>query len=579
MTFASRKFLSSAWPYLASAGLSSIVAATVLRLWQLSHWSLPLQYSGGDYFFYLTCSKTIRQTGWFFGNPLLGAPGGMNMLDYPMCDDLNLLGLKLCNLCATNFVTALNLFYFIGFPLAAVTATAALRQLKISRAASAAAATLFALSTYHFFRMQHMFLAFYIMLPPALAIAIRLADGEDFPLGGSTGRRRSIFAALILLATVSTGIYYSCFVGFFIALGGGLGALRAGRWNRLSAPAFFLVVLLIGILLNTAPNLYHRATAGPNPQADIRLSGESEVYALRLTYLLMPVVGDRVPGLAGITREYDRTVWPSESRYAGVGLLTAAGILILLGVALAGCAGIHVARPLGVLAAFTVAGILLGTLGGFGAIFAFLVTPMIRSWGRLSICLDFFSLCALAILVDRFVAAHASRSTGKWAIAALAVLLLAAIYEQIPGLGIDEPAIAAHWNSDRNFVGQIESTVGRDAAIFQLPGVAFPEATPYGRMADYDLFRGYFHSDTLKWNYGAMRGRDNANRLAAVALHPLPQMISELRDMNFRGIYVDTFCDRPQLPDLVAQLQVVCGHSPIVSDDGRLLFFPLPSRP
>jgi phosphoglycerol transferase len=580
-----RPIFIAAWPYVASACLAAIVAASVLHLWSIEAWKFPLQYSGGDYFFYLACSKTIRQSGWFFGNPLLGAPGAMNLLDYPLCDDLNLLGLRLCNLVTTNFVTALTLFYFLGFPLAALTTTAALRRLSISRPASAAAATLYALAPYHFFREHHVFLAFYIMLPPALAIAIRLAEGEDFSIVDSPGRRKFLKTSAILLAAVSTGIYYAAFTGFFMALGGAIGALRARRPQRLAAPGIFLAVMLAGILLNTAPNLVERVRAGKNPDVAIRLPGESEVYALRLTYLLLPIVDDRIAPLAAVTNKYDTAIYPpgapaSESRISGVGLLTAGGVVFLMCMALIACAGLAPPRPLGTLAAFTVAGFLLATYAGFGAVLAFLVTPMIRSWARMNICLAFFSLVAIGFVLDRFIVSHPGRSPNAGLICALIALLAVSIYEQIPYQYIDRPSITAGWNSDDAFVQKTEQAAGRNAMIFQLPYVAFPESSPVGRMLDYDLFRGYFHSDTLTWSYGAMRGRDADKWQRAVASMPVPQMLGTLRDAKFDGIYIDTWCGLAKLPEWIAQLDAAGLGPRIVSDDHRFLFYPLsPRRP
>jgi phosphoglycerol transferase len=446
----------------------------------------------------------------------------------------------------------------------------------MSRPASAAAATLFALAPYHFFRMQHTFLAFYIMLPPALAIAIRIADGEEFPFTNPDTRRKSLFVLLILLATVSTGIYYSFFVAVFIAVAGALAAVRFRNWRRLIAPALFLCVILIGFVINTAPNLYQLATAPPNPDAVKRYSGESEVYALRLTNLLLPVLDDRIPALAAMTRRYEATVPYSESSTAGVGLLTDVGILILLAVALAACAGIPAPRPLGALAALMLAGILLGTFGGFGPLFAFLVSPLLRSWGRISICLAFFSLCALAMLADRFVFLQPARAKNKALLAALLILFSVGVWEQIPWIDINEQDIAKHWRWDDNFVRLIEARVGHDATIFQLPYVPFPEGPLVGHMADYDLFRGYFHSDTLAWSYGSMRGRDGDKWQEAVASLPVPQMLSKLRDAKFDGIYFDRFGDLPNTADLLNQLQSTCGP-PVVSEDPdhRLLFFSL----
>ena len=43
--------------------------------------------------------------------------------------------------------------------------------------------------------------------------------------------------------------------------------------------------------------------------------------------------------------------------------------------------------------------------------------------------------------------------------------------------------------------------------IFQMPYRPFPEAPALGAIADYDLFRGYLHSDDLRWSYGIVKGR------------------------------------------------------------------------
>ena len=55
----------------------------------------------------------------------------------------------------------------------------------------------------------------------------------------------------------------------------------------------------------------------------------------------------------------------------------------------------------------TVAGILLATIGGFGSLFAFLVSPDIRAYNRITGFLAFFALVAVGIALDRF---HNSRT-------------------------------------------------------------------------------------------------------------------------------------------------------------------------
>ena len=49
--------------------------------------------------------------------------------------------------------------------------------------------------------------------------------------------------------------------------------------------------------------------------------------------------------------------------------------------------------------------------------------------------------------------------------------------------------------------------IGADGSVFQLPYMPFPDGGVVHRMTDYDLVRGYLHSDGLHWSFGAMSGR------------------------------------------------------------------------
>jgi phosphoglycerol transferase len=111
--------------------------------------------------------------------------------------------------------------------------------------------------------------------------------------------------------------------------------------------------------------------------------------------------------------------------------------------------------------------------------------------------------------------------------------------------------------------------------VFELPHQQFPEgaAVPGVLGIGYEMLRPYFHSTSLRWSYPAMVGRPADAWTARVSALPAPQMLRELADAGFDGIYVDRhgYLDGTVEEVLAAEL----GAPPVRSRDGRLSFFDL----
>src|SRR5262249_52791199 len=151
---------------------------------------------------------------------------------------------------------------------------------------------------------------------------------------------------------------------------------------------------------------------------------------------------------------------------------------------------------LAALSKLNIAAILLGTMGGFGLVFAATVSPMIRAYNRISVYIAFFSLAALALLADAIRRRLRTRPGRAAFRLALAAALGAGLLDQTtPSLVPDHAGAARVFAGDRAFVRGVEATLPRRAMIFQLPYVPFPENGFVHRMYDYDHFRPYFHSD------------------------------------------------------------------------------------
>jgi hypothetical protein len=132
----------------------------VMKLWRMDL-NIPLGY-GGDSLFYSMCIKGVADNGWFLSNNYIGAPYGMNLYDFPMSDNLHFVIIKFLLFIVPNWVTTLNIYYLITFPLTALTTMIVLRQFKISYPIAILGSILYTFLPYHFMRgISHLFLAAY----------------------------------------------------------------------------------------------------------------------------------------------------------------------------------------------------------------------------------------------------------------------------------------------------------------------------------------------------------------------------------------------------------------------------------
>jgi phosphoglycerol transferase len=299
---------------------------------------------------------------------------------------------------------------------------------------------------------------------------------------------------------------------------------------------------------------------------------------MRITQLLLPVTGHRIPRLASLKASYNRwTLLVNENDTASLGAIGGSGFLVLLGWLIVRRPGAADAGLFGSLAILNISAVLLATIGGFGSLFAGAVTAKIRSYNRMSVYIAFFALFAVVLILDRLAQRCATPKAKGWPVAgALGLLLAIGILDQTTAhFAPPYDRLRAAYFNDRDFVRRIEASVPENAMIFQLPYVPFPENPPVHRMVDYSHFRGYLHSKTLRWSYGAMKGREGDAWQRHVAGQPLPEMLKALIAAGFRGIYVDRFGYADQGAAMEAALSKLLRIEPIESGDRRLMFFNL----
>ena len=336
-----------------------------------------------------------------------------------------------------------------------------------------------------------------------------------------------------------------------------------------------------------SPSLLHLARAGRNSSVVVRSPIEAEIYGLKLDALLLPVEGHRLPVLETVRTTYLGMVqavgpaWNNEAaQLAGIGLVAGSGLLFLLAWLLVGrseWAGLLLGdrRDLVTrLATLNVGGILLATVGGMGAAVA-VVLPQIRAYNRISVYLGFFSIAAIALLLDA-VREQLARRGGR--LAAVLLVLAVAVFgllDQVPER--DRAAavrLARQFQHDHAFVAAIELRLGPGKAVFQLPFVPFPESPPVNRMTDYQHFRAYLHSRATRWSYGAVKGRPTSEWQQGVAALPFGEMVPELKRAGFAGIRINRGGYADAGAAILSQAQGTLGTRPIWSEGSALVFIP-----
>ena len=567
--------------------LAVLLAAVALRLWD-ADLAVPLVGAGDGLFFHMVV-KGVLDHGWAYSNPSLGVPFGQELYDYPVAgaNVVPIALIKLLGLFTSDSGKVVNAFFLVTFPLVAASAYAAFRWLRVSRVAAIAMATLFAVAPYHFAQGEsHLLLSAYFTVP--VSAYLILAVYLDAPLivrRAVDGPRAFRFASRRTLATLGlcalAGLsdpYYVAFTVLLLAAATAITSLAKRRWRQLVQGSVVTAAVVVAGVAAFSPNLVYRAENGAPPSALERNAQQSEVFSLNLIELLLPVPDHRIDALATAQRKHqDMSLVGEES--PPLGLVAACGFLWLLAAALllsAGARGRLMADGrLRALATANITAFLIGTTGGVSALIAYGLNGQLRTWSRMSIFIAFFSLAALALLLDYAW----GRLQGRWRVpravglGALAALVVLAFLDQAPPSLVPNYAAAIPaYKNEAAFVRAIEQRTGPGASVFQVPWVRFPDQPPFLGVQDYEPLRGYIHSDSLRWSYGAMKGRP-ADWSAGLADATPDEIALQAAVAGFAGIWVDRNGYADKGAAMEGTLERLTTTEPIVSPDARFAFY------
>jgi phosphoglycerol transferase len=583
---------SQSFLWLAGTLLATVfITAILLQLWN-ANFSLPFDY-GGDATYTLAYIKDVIQHFWYDTNPQLAAPIGAELYDYPAFagDNLQFVLMKALSLGSGNAPTVMNAFYVLTYPLDALAAYLVFVRLRLTRPTAAACALLFAFIPFHFLRAEfHLTFSSYYGVPiDAYLILFTFGGRPLFARRARPGRWWAAWLSRRTLATVALCViagtasdYYAFFGILIIAIGTPLAALRARSSAILATGAAVIAVIGAMLVVDYSPTLIYEAVHGADAQVVQRSPVESELYSLRLIQLLLPNSLDRIHGLGSEDTYYNlnSVIGSNESTTDSLGVVGAVGFLWLLAVAGLGLLGVPegplTSRLVRDTALAALLAFLIGTTGGIGALFSFLIYPDIRAYNRISPFISFFALIGIGVLLDGLGRFAKGRHWPATIAPALTVGVVAfGIFEEAPLTSTPPYAqTAAAYQSDDAFVHQIQSEVGRTASIFELPYERLP-AVNLGEGAQYANIVGYVHSSTLKWSYGSLPGRPD-DWQSSLVTEPLSLVLPSIVAAGFTGLQIDRpALASPQLAPLLKALASLPDNRELTSLDGRYSFFDL----
>ncbi|WP_116282008.1 hypothetical protein [Subtercola boreus] len=587
--------------YLLTAGVTAFFTYFALDL-NRAKLGVPWLYTGdalatADHF------KTTLEQGWYEHNPNLGAPWGQNYNDFPVADNLHMIAAKVLGLFSGHWPVVLNMYYFLGFILAALAAYWFFRVCRIWPPLSVALSVLYALAPYHFIRGEsHLFLASYYCVPLGLGLLVFLLRGESLwtarpsryrILGILTGRGAFAVVAVALLATSST--YYGVFFIILLVFTAAFVLVRDRNWRRFAGAAGIGVVTVVVMLINMAPDVIFGWVNGPNPGGFFRNADDSEVYALKLSQLLLPWAGNRITALSDLRAFYDRT-FPLPSEQPALGLIGALGLVIALLVVAymvvahrrrtadeptgpAAIAAGHV-ETIRYVSLLTLVAFLFSTIGGLSTLISFFTTAL-RGWNRMSIviaalCLVAFGLALQLLLTWAFRKLKFPKIVAFVTVGVVSVGVLGVgYYDQTPAVASDYPGITASYTADEAFFSALQQELPAGSDVFQLPYIPFPENLASNGLVTSDEIIPFLHTTTLNWSAGGIKGRPQSDWPYAVSEQPGPQLVKLAAASGMSGILIDTWAFDDKGAALSAELSATLGAPESTSSDGHWQFFDL----
>ncbi len=565
-----------------------VITAFLIHYYDLQNldFSVPFRYIGTDEMSILVEAKMVKETGWNIYTDRLAAPYGFDNANNIITGlhNADTVTTKIFTVITGSYVAGVNLTFITAFYLIALISYIVIRRFNIRRWISVCGAADYAMLPFIFFRNEeHLVLSCYYFVPLLILMCMWIYEDERFlALNKDFFKyKRNIAAIIMMFLIANSGIVYWQFFGcFFLCVTGFANFVRTKKAAYIGKAFVGVAGIVIFIMIGCIPEIIDILGGASGTAGRLRSMPDAEFYGMKIIQLIMPVRGHGISYLESRIQDYNENApLVTENNTAYIGIIGVIGLVILISVLFKYKKeddNINY-RRICALSELNIAAILMGTIGGIGTCFFVFISQTLRGFNRISIYIAFFCILTVCIMADIIFDKVAKKSEiFKYIyIIAVSIIFIMCIREQNPDIGLPIEESTAEWNNDSQFISQIEDNMNEGDMIYQLPYHIYPEGGTQNGMYDFELFKGYLHSDTLKWSYGmSYETEEDKWNYETSELEPA-KMVEELKNKGFSGIYINRkgYETEEQWKNLETELEMIVGKEPMVSNNGTLSFF------
>lgn len=537
------------------------------------------------------------------GSNWIGFPFGIDLRYFPTNDVIQDFFAGFLTHISGNTYLGINLVWAISFPITALAVIWVLRLVGARGTLSWALALVVTFIPFHWARVEHTYLSTMYSAVLGIGIAYLIGSGK-FEVAIRRKRGWQLFLFVLGIATITavvglSGIYYAVFTALFIVASILWRLLiSGGNKLRLLLTSFsILVVLLITTVIPLLPAVMLSMGSETANAITKREPLESVVYAGSLALTLFPaphLANSLLAPIYWISEQISKAAFTvpivSESQSSSnYGSISTA--LVLVFVICAACilvrrlfkadviiknGGKRRWRDLGFLSYLSIVAILFFIPWGLNFVFAVLINPSIRAWGRLTPILFLLTALLAVCLWNLFRISW----KGISAILAAGALVIVMPYDSAYSwrTSIDSGIVIGREFEVKgsNYAAQLNRAIPGNCGVLQLPFVKFPEEPPMIRMGPYDHLWPALTNQTKNWSYGAIKNTPEGRFVEKFSSSLSPTDVIELKKMGFCAVHVDKLgFSESELSDVISNLQTELGQPVAVGMNGRWIAYRL----
>lgn len=514
-------------------------------------------------------TKSIQENGllgiWFDGR--IGAPETSALICRPGTDYTKAIIIWIIAHFTRSTPKIVYIFLILTFVFDGVGMSILLRKLKVKREIAFVFSSLFAFAPYHFYRyILHLALAEYSAVPLAIYLAFCI-------LGIIKDEKKWKMGLCIIWIGLGWAYYYA--FGFIVlAVAYLVDFIKLENKREIIKKIGIGGLLLVTVAISLLPTWVYSFINGENGGGGVqRYFWEQEIYGLKIINLLLPVSYSRIEKFRNLTQSYIESgaLSVTENSWANLGLIGSVGFIILCAMMIVSFVKKKESRERFIIdfcALTTLIFVLLGTIGGFGEIFNWAVTSIIRCYNRASIYILCFAFIAIAVLLNQI------KYKKKILLFLMCFIILGVgCFDQIgiPKNQFPSSGIKQSQEIYERYFAQVENQLDEGAMVYQLPYLDYPEVSA---TYDYQHFIAYLFTDKLRWSYGGIKGIN----MAASELNQHDGMsyafLLGLQRAGFQAVYIDVngYQDKEQSRSILKFYDSL-DIAPIVSEDKRFYVY------